>query len=152
VECVLLILIFEILKETGLRMPQGVGHALSIVGGLVVGQAAVEARIVSAPMLIIIALSGIAGLMLPRLRGIIFFSRLGLVILSHYLGLLGFFAGIAALLIHILSLSSFTVDYTSSIINPELQSLKDTLIRASWRNMITRPAKLSKNKIRKGKK
>ena len=152
VECVLLILIFEILKETGLRMPQGVGHALSIVGGLVVGQAAVEARIVSAPMLIIIALSGIAGLMLPRLRGIIFFSRLGLVILSHYLGLLGFFAGIAALLIHILSLSSFSVDYTSSIINPKLQSLKDTLIRTSWRNMITRPVGLSQNKIRKGKK
>lgn len=149
VECVLLILIFEILKETGLRMPQSVGHALSIVGGLVVGQAAVEARIVSAPMLIIIALSGIAGLMLPRLRGAIFFTRLGLVLLSHYLGLLGFFAGITALLIHILSLSSFSVDYTSSIKNPSPKTLKDTLIRTSWRDMITRPVGLSRNKIRK---
>ncbi len=150
VECVSLILIFEILKETGLRMPQNVGHALSIVGGLVIGQAAVEARIVSAPMLIIVALSGICGLMLPRLRSVIFFARLGLVLVSHFLGLFGFFAGVTALLIHILSLSSFTVDYTSSILNPDFKNLKDTLIRTSWRNMFTRPNTLSHNKQRKG--
>lgn len=49
-------------------MPQSLGHALSIVGGLVVGQAAVEARIISAPMLIIVALSGIRDLMYRRLK------------------------------------------------------------------------------------
>ena len=57
-ECVILILTLEILKETGARMPQSLGHTLSIVGGLVVGQAAVEARLVSAPMLIVVAVSG----------------------------------------------------------------------------------------------
>lgn len=150
VECLSLIFIFEILKETGLRMPQSVGHALSIVGGLVIGQAAVEARIVSAPMLIIVALSGISGLMLPRLRGAVLFARLGLVLLAHFLGLLGFFAGITALLIHVLSLSSFTVDYTSSISNPKLKNIKDTFFRTSWKNMFTRPNRLSKNKTRKG--
>ena len=56
-----LVLIFEILKEVGIRMQQSVGHAMSIVGGLVVGQAAVEANIVSAPLLIITAFSGITG-------------------------------------------------------------------------------------------
>ena len=72
-ETVGMILIFEILKETGVRMPQNIGPALSIVGGLVVGQAAVEARIISSPMLIVIALSGISGLMIPRLKTAVFY-------------------------------------------------------------------------------
>ncbi len=150
IECIALILIFEILRETGIRMPQSVGHALSIVGGLVVGQAAVEARIVSAPMLIVIALSGIAGLMLPRLKGIVSYARIVFVILAHIWGLFGYLAGITALLILILYLDSFGVDYTASLGNISLQSLKDTFIRAPWRRMNTRPEGISENRIRKG--
>ena len=67
-ECLILIFVFEILRETGIRMPQSVGHALSIVGGLVIGQSAVEAKIVSAPILIAVALSAICGLMVTRLK------------------------------------------------------------------------------------
>jgi len=150
IEALLLIGIFEILRETGLRMPQSVGHALSIVGGLVIGQAAVEAKLVSAPMLIIIALSGIAGLMLPRLKGIISYGRVILVLLSHIWGLFGYLAGICALLIFIFSQNSFGIDYTSSLKRISFQSLKDTIIRAPWRNMINRPVGISKNRIRKG--
>jgi spore germination protein KA len=150
IEALLLIGIFEILRETGLRMPQNVGHALSIVGGLVIGQAAVEAKLVSAPMLIIIALSGIAGLMLPRLKGIISYGRVILVLLAHIWGLFGYLTGLCALLILIFSLNSFGIDYTSSLKQIDFQSFKDTLIRAPWRNMINRPVGISKNRIRKG--
>ena len=150
IEALLLIGIFEILRETGLRMPQNVGHALSIVGGLVIGQAAVEAKLVSAPMLIIIALSGIAGLMLPRLKGIISYGRVVLILLSHIWGLFGYLTGICSLLILIFSLDSFGVDYTSSLNQIGFQSLKDTLVRAPWRNMVRRPMDISRNRIRKG--
>lgn len=140
VECILLIIIFEILKEAGVRTQQSLGHALSIVGGLVVGQAAVEAKIVSAPMLIVVALSGIAGLMIPRLRAAVFYLRLGYVLFASALGLFGYMTAMAATMIRIMSLSSFGVDSTPSLADPTAQKLKDTVIRARFGLMRTRPA------------
>lgn len=148
-ECLVMILVFEILKEAGIRMSQNLGHALSIVGGLVVGQAAVEARIISSPILIAVALSGIAGLMLPRLKTAVFYLRIGLVLLSAALGLYGYFAGLLFLMVYIFSLSSFGMDYTLSLKKANLQSLKDSVIRASWSNMKKRPF-FNHNIVRKG--
>lgn len=139
VECVILILVFEILKEAGVRMPQSLGHALSIVGGLVVGQAAVEAGIISAPMLIAVALSGISGLMIPKLKGAVFYLRIIFVILAAIFGLAGVSAGICAVTLRIFNLSSFGEDYTSSLENPTPQRLKDSFIRAPWPFMKLRP-------------
>ena len=147
-ECIILILIFEILKQAGLRMPQSVGHALSIVGGLVVGQAAVEAKIVSAPMLIAIALSGISGLMIPRLQTAVFYCRLGIAVLSATLGLFGCLIGLILILNHILSLTSFKTDYTQSLDRISFDSTKDTLWRADWKKMLTRPNIQRKNRKR----
>ena len=146
-ECILLILVFEILKETGLRTPQSQGFALSIVGGLVVGQAAVEAKIVSAPMLIAVALSGIAGLMIPRLRSVVFYLRIALVLLSALLGLYGYMIGFSLFVLSALSLKSFGVDTQPLLAYPRFNSFKDTLIRASWGNMKQRPL-FNANKIR----
>ena len=120
-------------------MQQGLGHALSIVGGLVVGQAAVEARIISTPMLIVIALSGICGLTVPRLRGAVFYLRIIFVLLGSLLGLYGLIAGMAVVLMHIISLSSFGTDYTVSLRRASLQSLKDSIWRAPWEFMKKRP-------------
>lgn len=148
-ECIVMILVFEILKEAGIRMSQNLGHALSIVGGLVVGQAAVEARIISSPILIIVALSGIAGLMLPRLKTAVFYLRIVFVALSSVLGLYGYFLGVVFLIFYIFSLNSFGVDYTVSLKKANIQSLKDTVFRFSWKDMVYRPI-FNKNKIRKG--
>ena len=120
-------------------MAQSLGHALSIVGGLVVGQAAVEARIISAPVLIVVALSGIAGLTVPRLKGAVFYLRLILVVLSALFGLYGYITGIAAVIISILDLKSFGVSSTVSLSRLTAQSLKDSVVRAPWRRMIKRP-------------
>ena len=139
VECLLMIFVFEILKEAGLRMPQNLGHALSIVGGLVVGQAAVEARIISTPILIVIALSGISGLMVPRLRAAVFYFRILLLTLSAFFGFLGYMTGICAIIIHIISLTSFGTDYTVSLRKSSFQTVKDTVWRAPWNKMYKRP-------------
>lgn len=152
VECFLLTVIFEILRETGIRMQQSVGHALSIVGGLVVGQAAVEAKIVSAPMLIVVALSGICGLMIPRLKGVIVYSRFGLIVMATLFGLYGYFIGMVLLLYSIFSLDSFGVDYTGDLSRLTSQSLKDTAIRAPWWKMLKRPEGLTKNIYRQRRK
>ena len=149
VECFVMIFVFEILKEAGIRMPQNLGHALSIVGGLVVGQAAVEARIISTPLLIVIALSGISGLMVPRLKGAVFYLRLLLVFLSALFGLLGLLSGLCLIIMHIISLTSFGTDYTVSLRRADFQSLKDTLWRSPWGSMKTRPA-FNQNIIRQG--
>ena len=113
-------------------MPQSLGHALSIVGGLVVGQAAVDAKIVSAPMLIVVALSGISGLMIPRLKGAVFYFRLIFIILASFLGFFGFFAGVTVMLISIFNMESFSVDYTHCLNEFSYSSLKDDFIRAPW--------------------
>ena len=147
-EALLLIFVFETLKEAGLRMPQSVGHALSIVGGLVVGQAAVEAKIVSAHMLIAVAISGIAGLMVPRLRTAVFVSRIAITLLAAVFGIYGVLGFLSVLLGHILSLESFGLDYTVNLKNPNRQSLKDSLARAPWWNMIKRPPIQKKDETR----
>ena len=147
-EAIVLIFIFEILKETGIRMPQSLGHALSIVGGLVIGQAAVDAKIVSAPMLIVIALSGICGLMIPKLKGAVFYFRLFFVILSSFLCLFCLFLGVTIMLISIFKMKSFTVDYTASIKEFNFNSLKDDYIRAPFWFLKTRPNAITNNTVR----
>lgn len=138
-ECVLLIFVFEILKEAGVRTQQSLGQALSIVGGLVVGQAAVEAKLVSAPMLIAVALSGIAGLMIPRLRTAVFYLRLSLLASSAAMGLFGYALVLAASLSLIFSKRSFGADETPGLARPSFERLKDSIVRAPIRRMYTRP-------------
>lgn len=148
-ECVALIFAFEILKEAGLRMPQNLGHALSVVGGLVVGQAAVEAGIISAPILIAVAFSAIAGLMVPRLTGAVFYLRLIIVLVSACFGIWGYLAVASIFAMRIFSIKSFGIDYTQSFANPRFNTLKDTFIRVPWNFMKTRPL-FNKNNIRRG--
>lgn len=148
-ECIALILAFEILKEAGLRMPQNLGHTLSIVGGLVVGQAAVEAGIISTPMLIAVSLSAIAGLMVPRLSVVVFYLRFITVVACSLLGLYGYFIVAAIFIIRVFGFSSFGIDYTTSFAKPDFAHLKDSFIRVPWSIMKTRPD-FNSNKIRKG--
>ena len=138
-ECLLLVVVFEVLKEAGVRMSQSLGHALSIVGGLVVGEAAVQAKIISAPMLIAVAFSGICGLMVPRLKTSVLYIRVISVILCSFLGLYGFMALAALVIVQIFNIKSFGVDYTVSLTRITPQALKDTVFRAPWPYMIERP-------------
>ena len=129
-------------------MQESVGHALSIVGGLVVGQAAVEAGIISAPILIVTALSGITGLIVPKLKASVFYFKIFFVALSGLLGLFGFFVGIVIMHIHLYSLDSFEIPYVSAGLEFTKNSLKDTIFRVDWKNMIKRPPYITKNIIR----
>jgi len=146
-ECLVLIFVFEILRETGLRTPQSLGPALSIVGGLVIGDAAVTARIVSAPMLIAVSFSGVAGLMIPRLKGAVFYFRIFFVLAASIMGLYGYMVAITLSALVVMNTKTFGGDYTFSLKNPTFARMKDVFIRAPWFKMRTRPH-ISKNRIR----
>ncbi len=112
-ELIVMLLAFELLQEAGLRLPEPVGNTVSIIGALIVGQAAVEARLVSPVTVIVVAAAGLSSFTLPSqdLGGAVRLLRLGLVILSAALGLYGFMLGLIFILRHICALESFGLAY-----------------------------------------
>jgi spore germination protein KA len=143
IEVFVLLVTFELLREAGTRMPTNIGQALSIVGALVIGQAAVEARFVSAPVVIIVALTAITGLVLPRIKGAEIVLRFLFLALSSIIGLYGYIFGVIGMLIHLFDMRSFGVPYMLSLMNLTSQNLKDTAIRAPWLYMKYRPKFIS---------
>ncbi|WP_336774691.1 spore germination protein [Paenibacillus sp. MMO-58] len=138
VEALLMEITFEALREAGVRLPKQIGAAVSIVGALVIGQAAVQAGLVSAPMVIIVAITGISSFMIPRyITGLpIRLLRFPFILLAGSLGLLGIMSGLIALVIHLCSLKSFNVPYLSGVVKSEL---RDILIRSPIWMMDARP-------------
>jgi spore germination protein KA len=151
VEAMSMMIIFEILKEAGLRMPKQVGGAISIVGALVLGDAAVSARLISAPIVIITAITGIASIMLPQVLGLVEI-RIIFLILSSFLGLYGYIFGVMGLVLHMMSLRSFGIPYMLNVPSFSAQDIKDTAMRAPWWGMYLRPKMFSKNQKRQKKK
>lgn len=132
---------FELLREAGVRLPKTIGQAISTVGGLVIGQAAVNAGFVSPLSVIVVALTAISSFTVPNypagtsLRILRFF----LLVCSALLGLVGLMFGLMVVLFHLTSLRSFGVPYLSPIAPYSLRDLKDTIVRVPWWAMITRP-------------
>jgi len=114
-EVLIMLVSFEVLQEAGLRLPGPIGQTVSILGGLVVGSAAVEARIVSPAVLITVAMAGIAGYTMPNqdFGGALRLWRFGLTILASIWGLFGLVLGGAALIYHLAGLESFGQPYLS---------------------------------------
>lgn len=112
-EVILMLIAFEILQEAGLRLPPSIGQTVSIIGGLVVGTAAVEAKIISPAVLIVVAAAGIAGYTMPsqEFAGALRIWRFILAVLASVAGLFGMIMGAAALVIHLSRLESFGVAY-----------------------------------------
>jgi len=148
IEAFLMLIIFDILRETGVRMPSNIGQALSIVGALVIGQSAVEAKMVAAPMIIIVALTGITNLLVPRLSGPVIFLRYAFLLGASLLGFYGLVLTTSAATIHILNLRSFGIPQMMAAGNVRFQEVKDTFFRAPWWKMLLRPKGLTKNKTR----
>lgn len=131
VEAFAMMIIFEVLREAGLRMPRISGQAISIVGALVLGQAAVEAGIVSAAMVIVVSLTAIANFVAPN-YGFGIAQRLiqfGFMFLASLLGLFGVMCGVFVLLIHLVSLRSMGVPYFAPLAPLKLSNWRDTFIR-----------------------
>ena len=148
-EMLILILGFELIREGGAKAPANFGQTLGIVGGLVLGQAAVEAKLVSIPVVIIIAFTGITGLMIPQLKSPVILFRLLFLLLASIWGLPGYLTGLFFLMFYLASMKSFTIPYTSSLVTDPRSLLQDTILRSPWFFMKHRPELLSsRNKTR----
>lgn len=147
VEALIMEATFEALREAGIRLPRAVGQAISIVGALVIGQAAVSAGIVSPLMVIVVAITGVSSFMFPTYSvGLtIRVLRFPLMLLSATLGLFGLMTGLLLMLIHMLSLRSFGAPYLSPLAPTEPSELKDVLVRTPWWDMDTRPREFVKD-------
>ncbi|MBQ8004104.1 MAG: spore germination protein [Oscillospiraceae bacterium] len=149
VEMVLLLLLFDLLREAGVRLPKAIGVTVSTVGAIVLGQSIVTANIVSAEMIIIVAMCGIASFLTPKLDGAIALLRLIFLLFSSMLGIYGYSVCVIGFCAYISSLSSFGVDFTSYIIPRTRAGAKDGYIRVMRQHMVYRPYAISRlNKIR----
>jgi spore germination protein KA len=140
VEALIMEISFEGLREAGVRLPRTVGQAVSIVGALVIGQAAVQAGIVSATMVIIVSLTGISSFIFPVFsQGIaIRMLRFPMMVCAAVLGLYGILVASLILLTHLARLRSFGVPYLSPVAPLNFTSLKDIYVRAPWWGMMNR--------------
>ncbi|MCM3628315.1 spore germination protein [Paenibacillus glycanilyticus] len=124
-------IVFEALREAGIRLPKQIGQAISIVGALVIGQAAVQAGIISAPVVIIVSITGIATFAIPRysFASGVRLLRFPILFLAGTLGLYGIVLGFLCIVLHVASLRSFGVPYLTPLGPVTVTSLKDVLIR-----------------------
>jgi hypothetical protein len=141
VEALLMEIVFEALREAGLRLPRQAGSAVSIVGALVIGQAAVQAGLVSAPLIMVVALTGIASFTVPRYTAGIALRmlRFPMIFLAGTLGLLGIVLGLIMIVTHMAALRSFGVPYLSPMAPIQRGEMKDVLLRAPLWKFNTRP-------------
>lgn len=151
VEAILMQVAYEILREAGLRLPKAVGQAVSIVGALVIGEAAVSAGLVGAPMVVVVALTGISSFVVPALTDVTTVTRFVLLILAGIAGFYGVMLGFVGFITHQLSLRSYGVPYMSPLVPLNVPGLKDVLIRAPWWAMRTRPGRIGINSTRQKK-
>lgn len=146
IEALFMIICFEILKESDLRMSSTTGSAVSILGGLILGDAAVSAGIVSPIMIIVIAISSIAGLTFQsiELGNALRAYKILLLILSTILGLNGLLIGTTILIYNLLTIKVFGIPYLNPIIPYEKNEIKDSIIKSD-RSEEYRNSQLTKN-------
>lgn len=140
VEALLMETTFEILREAGIRLPRPVGQATSIVGALVIGNAAVSAGLVSPAMVIVVALTALASFIIPTPSGTyaIRLLRFPLMFFAAALGFFGVMIALMAILTHLCTLRSFGVPYMSLFTPLHVKGLRDSFVRVPWWMMARR--------------
>lgn len=153
IEALIMEIVFEVLREAGIRLPGPANQTVGIVGVLVIGDASVRAGIVSPVMVVIIAITAIASFSIPSydMGYTIRILRFVMLVLGAFLGLYGIMLGILALLIHLASLRSFGVNYLSPIAPVNFKDLKDVIVRFPWWAMSERPSFANKNNLHREK-
>lgn len=128
-ECLLLLLAFEVLREAGTKTSGLLGTSLSIVGALIIGQAAVDARIISTSVVIVIAFTSVTSLINPKTAGAEIIFRFLFLLLGTILGLYGLLCGILFFIMYIIKIKSFGVNYLNNISSFRLKDYKQTYLR-----------------------
>ena len=134
-EVLAITVVYEIMKEAGLRIPKSLGHAVSIVGALVIGDSAVNAGIISASTLMVVATAAICGYVTSPLYPPIMMLRMLFIVVGGFTGLWGITLATAVVLIGMCAKTSLGVPYLSSLSPFSLRRMRDVFIRAGWRQL-----------------
>lgn len=154
IEALILIISFEILRESDVRIPSKMGTSISILGGLVLGDAAVSAGIISPIMIIVIAISAISGLIFTNTSLIytIRYYRIFLLFLATFFGIYGLFIGFIILITRLSSISSFGYPYMAPISPLIKEEITDSIIKLNKNKIIKRNPLIAKKNLIRGKK
>ncbi|MBE7024923.1 MAG: spore germination protein [Ruminococcaceae bacterium] len=151
VEALLMIVVFEILKEAGIRLPRPAGQAVSMVGAIIIGETAVSAGLIGAPMVIAVAITAVSAFATPAQANASMVLRVLFLLLAGTFGGLGLALGLLLLLVHLAGLRSFGVPYLSPFVPFHLPDHKDSLFRLPHRWLLTRPSDLASRNPRRQK-
>jgi spore germination protein KA len=153
IEAFIMEITFEILREAGVRLPRAVGSAISIVGALVLGEAAVQAGLVSPAMVIVVSITAISNFVSPvyDMAIAVRMLRFILMVLAATFGLFGIILGLILMILHLCSLRSFGVPYMTPMAPFVKRDQKDVLIRRSIKKMKTRPKLINEKNISRQK-
>lgn len=131
-ETIVIHLIYEIMREAGLRIPRPLGHAVSIVGALVIGQTAVSSGLIGAPTLMVVALTAICSYVIPNLYEPISILKFAFIIVGGLLGIWGIMILFTLVLVNMCSKNCYGIPFTSPIAPFNIFAMRDVLVRSGW--------------------
>lgn len=132
-EALIIHFIYEIMREAGLRLPKTLGHAVSIVGALVIGEAAVSSGLIGAPTLMILAITAISSYVIPRLYEPIAILRFVFIIIGGTMGIWGIMLLFLAILVNICAKSNFDIPFTAPLSPFSMFGMRDVAVRIGWK-------------------
>lgn len=132
-EALLIHITYEIMREAGLRLPKPMGHAVSIIGGLVIGDASVSAGLIGGPMLIVVAITAISSFVVPKIYEPAAVLRLFFIIIGGTLGISGLTVGFILIIVNITSVNPYGIPFSAPLSPFKARSMRDVFIRASWK-------------------
>ncbi|WP_238882059.1 spore germination protein [Clostridium sp. YIM B02551] len=135
VELVYMIVFFQIIREAGVRLPQPIGPTLSIVGALILGDAAVNSGLASQVTVVVVAITAIASYLIPSMQAGVFMWNLVIIIFSSLLGLPGFYMGVTIFISHLASLTSCGYPYLYPLGTLKRLKYKDVIFRGDLKNI-----------------
>lgn len=135
VECLIIHIFYEIMREAGLRLPQNIGHAVSVVGGLVIGDIVVSAGLVGAPLLLIVAISAITCFVVPDLYESIAVMRFAFIMAGGMWGIFGLTVVGMFFIIKVCSMSSYGIPHLAPVAPFTFKAMRDVFIHAGWRTL-----------------
>lgn len=154
-EAFTMLIIFELFREAGQRLPTSVGQTLSVVGGLIIGDAAIRAGLTNPDTIVVIATSVVATFSLVNhsLIGTIVLLRIYIMALSSFLGMFGFLVATFSILIYLANLRSYGIPYLFPVAPLHFRDMLNSIFRTPWKVKDKRPAFVKTNEdVRQGKK
>lgn len=142
-EAIMIHIMYEIMREAGLRLPKTIGHAVSIIGAIVIGEATVSAGIIGAPMLVVVAITAISSYVVYPLYESVAFLRIIFILIGGLTGIYGIMLATGVLFVNICSVNPYGVPYSAPISPLTKKSIGDTIFRESWKRLSKRKVRIS---------